>query len=102
MSYNDGRIKLLDNAAASGSGVDWPGGRGTFSVPVGTFSAATVKLQWSPDDGTTYMDVDRSGDTYVTFTAAGAGLFDLPVCKIKAVVSGGPPSGLYAYAACVP
>ena len=61
-----------------------------------------MKLQWSPDDGTTYQDVDRSGDTYVTLTAAGAGLFDLPVCKIKAVVSGGPPSSLYAYAACVP
>lgn len=102
MAYNDGRIKLIDNAAVSGSAVDWPGGRGVFSVPVGTFSGATVKLQWSPDDGTTYQDVDRSGDTYVTLTAAGAGLFDLPVCKIKAVVSGGPPSSLYAYAACVP
>lgn len=102
MAYNDGRIKLLDAASASGSAVDWPGGRGAFSVPVGTFSGATVKLQWSPDDGTTFLDVDRSGDTYVTLTAAGSGLFDLPVCKIKAVITGGPPSGVYAYAASVP
>jgi hypothetical protein len=102
MAYNDGRIKLIDNAAVSGNAADWSGGRGTFSVPAGTFSGATVKLQWSPDDGTTWLDVDRSGDTYVTLTAAGGGLFDLPVCKIKAVVSGGPPSGIYAYAAGVP
>ena len=102
MAYNDGRFKLIDNAAVTGAAIDWPGGRGTFSVPVGTFSGATVKLQWSPDDGTTYQDVDRSGDTYVTLAAAGAGLFDLPVCKIEAVVSGGSPSGLFAYATCVP
>lgn len=89
---------LITNGAASGSAVDWPGGLGTFSVYAGTFSGATVKLQWSMDDGTTYQDVDRSGDTYVTFTAVGSGNFDLPPCKIKGVISGGPPSGIYAKA----
>lgn len=88
---------LLSNAAATGSAVRWHGGRGVFSVPTGTFSGATVKLQWSLSESTGYLDVDKSGDTYVTFTAAGAGLFELPRCWVKAVISGGPPSGIYAY-----
>lgn len=89
---------LITNAAASGSAVDWPGSKGTFSVYAGTFNGATVKLQWSMDDGTTWEDVDQGGTTYVTFTAVGSGNFELPPCKIKAVVSSGPPSGVYAKA----
>ena len=98
MAYAQGSYSLLSNAAATGSGVSWPGGRGVFSVYAGTFSGATVKLQWSPDDGTTWLDVDSAGSTYVTLTAVGSGLFELPVCTIRAFVSGGPPSGVYAVA----
>ena len=87
---------LLSNAAATGSGVRWHGGRGVFSVPVGTFGGTTVDLQWSLDN-TNWLAVDKSGDTYVTFTAAGAGLFELPRCFVRARVTGGSPSGLYAY-----
>ena len=100
MAYSKGRDTLLNHASATGAAVQWPGGRGVFTLPAGTISGATVKLQYSPDDGTTYLDVDRSGDTFVTFTAVGGagGLFELPPCLIKAAVSGGTPSGLYAYA----
>lgn len=97
MAYSQGSITLLSNAAATGAAQPWPGGRGVFTVPSATFSGATVKLQWSPD-GTNFLDVDRSGDTFVTLTATGAGLFELPPCSIKATVSGGPPSAVYAYA----
>jgi hypothetical protein len=89
---------LLSNVAVSGSGVVWPGGAGTFSFYAGTVGGATVSLKWSMDGGTTYQAVDRSGDTYVTFTALGSGNFELPPCFIKADVSGGSPSGLYAQA----
>lgn len=92
-----GEYPLISNGSASGSAVQWPGGRGVFAVQAGTFSGATVKLRWS-FDGTNFTDVDNSGDTYVTLTAAGAGLFELPACWIQAVVSGGPPSGIYATA----
>jgi len=85
---------LLSNASATGSSKRWHGGRGVFSVS-GTFGGTTVKLQWSHDDST-YLDVDRSGDTFVTFTAGGAGIFELPPCFVKAVVTGGSPSALYA------
>ncbi|QIG74348.1 hypothetical protein EVC08_036 [Rhizobium phage RHph_N65] len=98
MAYTLGSYSLLSNAAATGSAVSWPGGRGVFSVYAGTFSGATVKLQWSPDDGTTWLDVDNTGDTFVTLTAAGSGLFELPACSIRAFISGGPPSGIYAVA----
>ena len=62
-----------------------------------TTDGATVKLQWALTSSGTWLDVDKSGDTYVTFTAAGAGLFELPRCFVRAAVSGGPPSGVYAY-----
>lgn len=98
MTFRQGDYRLLEGVAATGSAFDWPGGRGTFSVWAGTFSGATVKLQWSMDAGTTWQDVDASGDTYVTKTAVGSGNFELPVCKIKATITGGPPSGIYASA----
>lgn len=96
MPYLDASYPMLTNAAATGDAIDWPGGRGNFSVYAGTFSGATVKLSWSPDGGSTYLDVDASGDTFVTKTAVGSGNFDLPPCRLKATVSGGPPSGMYA------
>lgn len=98
MAYTLGSYSLLSNAAATGSAVSWPGGRGVFSVYSGTFSGATVKLQWSPDDGTTWLDVDSAATTFVTLTAVGSGLFELPACMIRAFVSGGPPSGINAVA----
>lgn len=91
-------LPLLANAGASGAAFDWPGGTGAFVVDRGSFGGATVKLQFSIDGAGTWLDVDAAGDTYVTFTAASAGLFDLPACAIRAQVEGGTPSGLYATA----
>ncbi len=79
---------LLSNASATPTtGTFWPGGRGTFTVYSATFGGGTVKLQWSPDQGVTWLDVDRSGDTYCTLTAVGSGNFDLPECLIRANVA---------------
>lgn len=85
--------QLLNNATATGAAVQWDGGIGAFSA-AGTFSGATITLQWLGPDGTTYLTV--GADT--TLTAAGAGGFVLPPCKIRALVSGGPPSGMFAQA----
>jgi hypothetical protein len=93
---SDTEWDLLNNAAATGSAVRWTGGRGVFTVYSATFSGATIKLQWSPDAGTTWLDVDRAGDTHVTLTAVGAGGFELPPCVLRANVSGGPPSAVFA------
>jgi hypothetical protein len=93
---SDSDIALLENAAATGSGVRWYGGRGVFYVHSATFSGATITLQWSIDNST-FVNVDRSGDTYCTLTAAGQGAFELPPCFLRASISGGPPSAVFAY-----
>ncbi|TWA89588.1 hypothetical protein [Bradyrhizobium stylosanthis] len=74
-------------ADGQSSAISWPGGRGVFAA-FGTFGSGTIKLQASYDDGTTWIDVDRSGDTYVTFTANGAGGFELPKCQLRVSLSG--------------
>ena len=87
-------VPLLSNASATGAQQTWPGGEGKFHC-VGTFGGASVTLSFLADDGTTF--VPFGADT--TLAANGVGVFygkegDI----IKAVVSGGPPSGLYASA----
>lgn len=85
--------QLLSNASATGSAVQWDGGVGVFSA-AGTFSGATVELQMLGPDGSTWITVGP--DT--TLTAAGAGGFVLPPGRLRALVSGGPPSGMFAQA----
>lgn len=84
--------QLLSNASATGSAAQWGGGVGVFSA-AGTFSGATVSLQFLGPDGLTWCAV--GSDT--TLTAAGGGAFVLPPCSIRAEVSGSP-SGMYAQA----
>lgn len=85
-------VVLLSNASATGAAQDWAGGRGLFSV-VGTFSGATIKLQFLGPDLTTYIDAG----TDTTLTAAGGGIFDLPPGRIRCSITGSP-SAVYAKA----
>lgn len=96
MAFRNAEFPLLENANSTGGSIDWPGGSGVFTLMRGTINGATVALHWSPDNGTTFLPVDSGSDTYVTLTAAGGGHFELPACKLRANVSGGAPSGLYA------
>ncbi len=88
---------LLSNVAATGSGVNWPGGRGTFTAE-GTFSGATVALQMKTVQGSWVAVALPNSTTACAMTAAGAQTFELPPCEIRAAVSGGTPSALYAFA----
>lgn len=92
---SDNDIDLLVNEVATGSGVRWRGGRGVFYIHSATFGGATIKLQCSFDNST-WVDVDAAGDSNVTLTAAGQGGFELPPCFLRANVSGGPPSAVFA------
>jgi hypothetical protein len=85
------RLDLLSNATATGAATPYPGGFGSFFA-AGTFSGSTVTLQVLMPDGTTYVAVSAD----CTVTAAGGGNFYLPPCTIRALVAGGPPSGMYA------
>ena len=62
-------IELFKAQTANGNSAwfDWPGGAGNVSfVGDGAFDTATLKLQMSPDDGATPIDV-----TGVALTADG-------------------------------
>ena len=76
--------KVFTAASANGqsSVYNWVGGIGQF-IAQGTFDGATCKMQMSPDDGTTWVDVG----TDVTLTAAGVGNFELGPCDIRADLS---------------
>lgn len=83
---------LLNNATATGDWVQWTGGRGTFLVE-GTFNGATVSLEVQGPNGTAFIPTNGS------LTENGGFNFELPnTSQIRAAVSGGPPSGVYATA----
>lgn len=86
-------MDLLSNASATGSQAIWPGGEGYFES-AGTYSGATITLQRLGPDGSTWFAVSAA----TTHTAADGGAFSLPPGPIRAAVSGGTPSGLYAVA----
>lgn len=80
---------LLSNASATGSAVQWDGGRGVFSL-AGTVGGATITLQYLGPDGSTWLTAATA------LTAVGLEAFELPPGRIRALVAGGAPSGLYA------
>lgn len=82
---------LLSNASATGAEASWTGGRGLL-VLAGTVGGATIRLQYLGPDGVTWLPAATD------LTAVGMVAFDLPPGRIRAAVSGGSPSGLYARA----
>ena len=84
-------LTLLSNATATGSAVRAPAGKYAFAVD-GTFSGATVTLSMLGPDGSSYISCGADA----ALTAEGAVLAELPDGLYKAVVTGGPPSAMYA------
>jgi len=82
---------LLSNASATGAVVEVAPGRYCFAVD-GTFGGATVTLSILSPDGSSYI----SAGSDAALTAEGAVAVELPATSVKAVVSGGSPSALYA------
>lgn len=77
------KVVLLSAAAATGSGIEVSAGYYNWSV-YGTWDSATAQLQWSPDAGTTWIDVDG-----VSLTANG-GWTEVPIAfgLVRASISG--------------
>ena len=73
---------LTTATSGSSSTLNLPGGVGQMVVG-GTFDSCTVKLQVSPDGGTTWIDV--GGDASVT--EAGVVNFDLNSCEIRLTIA---------------
>jgi hypothetical protein len=79
-----GNLKLMETvtATANGEWFRWPGGSGSYFA-WGTFGGSdAVKLQVSPDDGTTAIDV-----TAASFTANATGEFQAGICLVRAVAT---------------
>jgi hypothetical protein len=87
-------LQLLSNASAAltGNALFWQGGTATFNL-IGTMGGATVSLQVIGPDGQTWQALGAS--TTVTATGAVTGL-QIPAGPVRCVVTGGPPTGLYA------
>jgi hypothetical protein len=83
------RNKLQVNLIANGAtpSLAWYGGRGSVTV-WGNFGGGTATLQMSPDVGTTWINVDETGDAFVTFTASGDGGFELGLCLLRVNLTG--------------
>lgn len=91
-NYNSVRHLLINNAAATGPETKiGQGGLYAFSV-IGTFSGASVKLQIRGGDDVTYVDIPDA----VCTAANVIGVYLPAGAFVKAVVTGGPPSGIYA------
>lgn len=76
-------VTLLTAAAASSEWIEVSGG-GWFWHARGTWGGATATLQWSPDDGTTVIDLDADAltDDGAQIVAFGAG-------HIRVLITGG-------------
>jgi hypothetical protein len=83
---------LLSNASATGDWVTLASG-GDFVISVdGTFGGATVQIQLRSPDGSSALDIEDAD-----FTAEGSVGITLPLnAVVRAEVSGGTPSALYA------
>lgn len=90
-------VDLLYNASATGAGTLWGGGKAQFSA-AGTFGGATVALEVLGPDNATWI----AAATSTSLTAAGLAVVDLPQGQVRASVTGGTPSGLYARLARIP
>ena len=93
VSLGGATYQLLSNASATGPAVGPIVANAYIWTVAGTFGGTTVKLQALGPDGTTYLDV-----TGASMTSAGSMLIDRvgAGAVIKAVVTGGSPSGLYS------
>lgn len=90
---------LLSNGAASGAAVDIRGGIYMFMAE-GTASGATLGLQIQSPNGT-WSDIfvfsaSKVSTTTLPFAQTGV---DLPAGKVRVVITGGPPSAVFAYLA---
>lgn len=78
-------MQMFSNQTANGSSVaqTWRGGRGSFAG-WGTFGGAKLALEWSGDEGLTWIEVGAAS----TYYANGLALFDLPTGKVRSTISG--------------
>ena len=89
-------IILLLNAFATGSWLDWNGGRSSLIVS-GSVFPTTLSLQCLGPDSITPVTVNPNNITQNSAIA-----LDLPAGNYRMFMSGGAPNGIYANLVSVP
>lgn len=92
------QLTLLSNASATGSGVDWPGGRGMFFAE-GTFGGGSVAIEQKTPNGT-WVPIYNTAGSAISASAAGGYAFEAPAGQIRAKVA--TATAVYAYAVGIP
>lgn len=98
MRADQGNYTLLSNGVATGAAVEVLGGMYIFTAE-GTPAGATVALQMQTSNGT-WVNVNAVGAsspisaTVLPFMAT---QIYLPPCQVRVAITGGPPTGVYAY-----
>jgi hypothetical protein len=81
------RVDLLSAAAATGTAKRWVGERAAL-LAWGTFDGATVALQVSPDNGTTWLACEGARVAAASLTAAGTVIVDVPAgLSVRAAIT---------------
>lgn len=90
------RVDLFSNISATGNGAAqaWPGGSGAF-IAEGTIGGSAIKLQMQTPQGT-WIDIDPALNFTTLPNSYG---FIIPPGQIRAVLTGGTPTNIYAWAA---
>ena len=82
----------VPSTSGNGAKLDYQGGVGIVAcyTSTGTFGSGTVKLQWTPDNGTTYLDAVDVFGAAVSFSANGHSYVHLPTgfAGVRANVAG--------------
>lgn len=92
------KLTLLDNASSTGDAeIATIGGRYVLSVN-GTFGGATVQFQFLGPNGSAYIDIANA-----SFTTAGSVSVDIAQgSNVRATLTGGAPSAMFAHAVRAP
>lgn len=98
LRHDDLTYTLLSNASATGAGVSIRGGEYIFTAE-GNISGATVALQMLSANGTWITVQAFAGGALVSMTTLPEAIswICLPAGQFRVSVTGGTPSGLYAY-----
>jgi len=92
---DDKSYTLLDNASATGSGVVISGGQYMFQVK-GTVGGSTASVQVKTVDGTWTNVFSYGVECKSTTLPFAASPLELPAGEVRAALTGGTPSAVYA------
>ncbi len=80
-------MDTLTTAAPTGDTTDWAKGPGTAFAQT-TFGGGAFTLEATFDDGTNWLPLTDENGATVGLTAEGFISFDLPTCKVRALLTG--------------